>query len=249
MFNHSKIDADFRKQSGLSDKRYYKIYYSHIHPFPIIVLGFNPGGETDGTDLNASKSFYENWEHDYVKYRRNPKYAIAAPIYNLLSFVLRTDDPQIIRQIPATNVIFHRSRNENKLNMQPIQAAREAQPFLNKIIEEVNPHIVLCVAKTAYDLFKKLHVENGTLTEDKNSQITTPNGRSPAVIYQRNIGVLSATNKKIPILLIGHPSKYASRNEWSGVRESLVKDFEENGIDLNLITKFLQKIPPLADHS
>ena len=41
----SRLDAEFRATSGLTDRRFYKIFYSAIAPAPLLVLGFNPGGE------------------------------------------------------------------------------------------------------------------------------------------------------------------------------------------------------------
>ena len=34
-----QLDAEYRAASGIADRRDYKIYYSHIHPFPLLVLG------------------------------------------------------------------------------------------------------------------------------------------------------------------------------------------------------------------
>ena len=84
------LEHRFQAKSGLSDRRYYKIYYSHIHPFPLLVLGYNPGGETDGSDLSASKLFFENWEHDYLCFRAEPRYSLARPMCDLLSSALGT---------------------------------------------------------------------------------------------------------------------------------------------------------------
>ena len=48
--------------------------YSRIDPSDALVLGINPGGDpgTWTEDMLASRSFYENWEHEYV----DCKYAI-----------------------------------------------------------------------------------------------------------------------------------------------------------------------------
>jgi hypothetical protein len=119
-----EIDAAFRASSGISERRYYKIYYSHIHPFPLLVLGQNPGGETDGTDLTASEGYFENWEHHYLCFRSNPSYALAGPICALLAAVLQTTSVSVLRQVPATNVIFRRSRNTESLNLSPTKAAK-----------------------------------------------------------------------------------------------------------------------------
>ena len=103
-----KTEAAYRKQSGLSDRRDYKIYYSHIHPFPLLVLGYNPGGKADGTDLAASVTYYEGWEHDYVSFRNDPRYGLAFPMCALLAAGLQTTSVDVLRQVPATNVVFRR---------------------------------------------------------------------------------------------------------------------------------------------
>lgn len=61
------------KRTGITDRGLYKILSSHIHNFPLLVLGYNPGG-TPGADelMSASPSFFQNWEHDYVRFPRQP---------------------------------------------------------------------------------------------------------------------------------------------------------------------------------
>lgn len=119
-----EIDRSYQSTSGLADRRLYKIHYSRIHPFPL--LGQNPGGETDGTDLVASDSYFENWEHDYVCFRNCPQYSLARPMCDLLAATLQTDSIDTLRQIPATNVIFRRSRNTKALNLST--AENQQQP-------------------------------------------------------------------------------------------------------------------------
>ena len=37
------LDRDYCAATGLRDRRHYKIFYSHIHPFPLLALGQNQG--------------------------------------------------------------------------------------------------------------------------------------------------------------------------------------------------------------
>jgi hypothetical protein len=231
-----EIDAAYRAASGVTNRRYYKIYYSHIHPFPLLVLGQNPGGETDGTDLAASETYFENWEHDYVCFRNDPRYALARPMCALLAAALQTTSVDALRQVPATNVIFRRSRNTESLNMTPARAAAEAAPFLRSILVAVNPTAVLLIAKTAYHLFVRFHCEPGSVKEDE-PRIFTPNGTHNACIFfsaQAQVRGLAGT---VPLFIVGHASKYAGRREWPQVVASLrqglqrwcVSPIEENG--------------------
>ena len=225
-----EIDAAFRAASGISERRYYKIYYSHIHPFPLLVLGQNPGGETDGTDLTASETFFENWEHDYLCFRNNPSYALARPMCALLAAVLQTMSVNVLRQVPATNVIFRRSRNTESLNLSPTKAAAESAPALRSILEAVNPRAVLLIANTAYKLFKAFHCEPRSITEDAEPQIFTPNGKANACIFISAQARVLGLNRTVPLFMVGHPSKYAGRSEWPQVVAALGQGLLQCGV-------------------
>jgi hypothetical protein len=215
------VDLAYRTASSLVDRRYYKIYYSHIHPFPLLVLGQNPGGETDGTDLAASDSFFERWEHDYLCFRNDSRYALARPMCALLAAGLDTSSIDVLRQVPATNVIFRRSRNTKSLNLSTTIAAAEAGPFLREILVAVNPKVVLLVSKMAYDLFARFHCQAGSIKEDAGGKLFTPNGKSDACIFLSAQAHVFGIDRSIPLLMVGHPSKYAGRSEWPQVVSSV----------------------------
>lgn len=225
-----EIDAAFQAASGISERRYYKIYYSHIHPFPLLVLGQNPGGETDGTDLTASEAYFENWEHDYLCFRNDSRYALARPICALLAATLQTTSVSTLRQVPATNVIFRRSRNTGTLNLSPDKAAAESAPALHSILETVNPRAVLLISGTAYKLFKKFHCEPQSIKENTETQVFTPNGKANACIFLSAEARVLSLNRTVPLFMVGHPSKYAGRSEWSQVVEALGKELQECGV-------------------
>lgn len=222
-----EIDLAYRTASGLADRRYYKIYYSHIHPFPLLVLGQNPGGETNGTDLAASDSFFENWEHDYLRFRNDSRYALARPMCALLAASLETNFIDVLRQVPATNVIFRRSRNTKLLNLSTTNAAREAAPFLREILDAVNPRVVLLISKTAYDLFVRFHCQENSVKEDSEPKIYTPNGKSDACIYLAATAHVLGIEQRVALLMVGHPSKYSRRIEWPQVVSSLRQAFQK----------------------
>lgn len=222
-----EIDVAFRKASGILERRYYKIYYSHIHPFPLLVLGQNPGGETDGTDLSASDTYFENWEHDYVCFRNNSQYTLAKPMCDLLSAVLQTNSVDVLRQIPATNLIFRRSRDTKSLDLSTDKAAAESAPFLRQIIEIVNPCAILIISSTAYKLFKKFHCEHGSVIEAGAPKVFTPNGKSNACIYLSAQARVIGLNRMVPLLITGHPSKYSGRSEWPQVLGALGQGLQD----------------------
>jgi len=215
------IDEKYRAAAGVRDRREYKLFYSHIHPFPLLVLGQNPGGAKDGKHYVASNSYFENWEHDFVCFRRNPEYSLAAPMCALLSQVLATHSADAVRQVPVTNVIFRRSQNTAALTLTPIAAAKEAKPYLEQIIQAVSPKVILFISKTAYDLFAKLHCRPGSVVEQSAPRVFTPNGSNSACIFLRAEGYVENLARQVPLLMVGHPSKYASRDEWPQAMEEL----------------------------
>lgn len=240
------FDSRYRLASGLDDRRFYKIFYSHVHPFPLLVLGQNPGGETDGTDMAASDSFFENWEHDYVCFRHTADYALARPMCELLSQALDTRSIDALRQVPASNMVFRRSRNTAKLNVSMPAAAKEAKPFIAELIQFVNPRCILLISKTAYDLFVRYQCRIGSVVEDANSKITTPNGASNACIHLQASGYVEALGRDMPLLMVGHPSKYSSRTEWPSVVAGLRAALEKLSISPIEGTEALVNIPRIS---
>lgn len=212
------LDEEFRQTSGLAERRLYKIFYSRIHAFPFLVLGQNPGGETDGTDLVAPESYFENWEHDYVDFRHHPNYRLAGPMCELLEYALQTNSEDVLRRIPATNVAFRRSRNTDTLTTSVRASALETQSALGRIIQKVNPKLILLISKTAYDWFIKIHCGHATLVEKLESRVFTPNGGNMACIFAEADAEVSVLARKIKLVMVGHPSKYSPRSEWSAVQ-------------------------------
>jgi len=224
------VETDFTSEFGLYTRDMYKIYYSHIHIFPLLILGQNPGGTIGKQYLSASTSYFENWEHDFVEFQNNNKYALAKPMCDLLHSVLQTNSDNIIRQIPFTNIIFRRSQNTEQLNTSLSKAVLETQPYLTKIIKYINPNNILFISKTAYDLFVKYYCKKGTICESQNKYVLTPNGRDNARIYSQGIGFVNCLDRNIRFYMVGHPSKYSSRKEWTLVTKYLLEEFITNNL-------------------
>ncbi len=228
----SRLDAEFRATSGLTDRRFYKIFYSAIAPAPLLVLGFNPGGEIDGTDLNASSSFYENWEHDYVDFRHHGKqYSLAGPAYDLLVQVLQTPSEDAIRRIPASNVIFRRSRHASALNLTAGAAAHESAPVLAQILRAVDPSAILLLGSTAFRAFVGEHCDRGSLVVNAEPpEVLGANGQHDACLFRSARAHVAALGRDVPLLMVGHPSKYAYQGLWREVVASLRAELVRIGV-------------------
>ena len=163
-------------------------------------------------------------------FRNDANYSLAGPMCRLLSYTLRTSSVDRLRQVPATNLIFRRSRNTKVLNMSPTKAASESAPLLRKILQAVNPRVVLLVSRTAYDLFVAEHCERGSIMKNAEPQIFTPNGRSNACIFLSAQARVKGLDRVAPLFVVGHPSKYAGRAEWPKVLDALRQGFEKCGI-------------------
>lgn len=228
-----RLDTEFRAASGLTDRRFYKIFYSAIAPAPLLVIGFNPGGETDGTDLNASESFYENWEHDYVDFRSyGNAYKLAGRAYDTLAEVLQTSSDDVIRRIPATNVIFRRSRRSSDLNLTTRAAAHESGPVLAEILRAVDPVAILLIGSTAFDSFVVEHCARGSLVVNAEPpELFKPNGASNACMFRSARAHVAALGRDTPLLMVGHLSKYYARHGvWRDVIASLRDELVRLGV-------------------
>jgi hypothetical protein len=243
-----QLDHEYRTVSGLTDRRLYKIFYSHLHPFPLLVLGQNPGGETDGTDLAASEAYFNNWEHDFSFFRNDPRYKLAGPMCRLLSESLRTRSIDAIRQVPVTNVVFRRSRNTEALNVSLSEAAKEAHPFIDKILRIVEPRCILFVSNEAYKQFTRRNCRPGSILAEEGSKLFTPNGNVPACVFMRSRGFVEALGVNVDMVMVGHPSKFSGRIEWPAATASLRRALTDFGISPIENTGALVQVPELPGY-
>ena len=240
------LEREFQAESGLTERRYYKLFYSHLHPFPLLVLGHNPGGETDGTDLSASDGYYEAWEHDYVRFRNSPRYRLARPMCELLAECLGTQSANTLRQVPATNVIFRRSRDSGGLSVPKTRAVSESKSCLEKMVASVAPKVILLVSNGAYDLFTKQYC--ASVRPDPNSEISTPNGAHHARLYRSATARVEVTGRTVRLLCVAHPSKYSARAEWREALGTLRQEFVGAGLHPIESTSYLRPLDDLGGY-
>jgi hypothetical protein len=209
-----QLDTDYRKATGLEARADYSIFYSQVAPSPILILGWNPGGDpaTWTEEALASSSLYEHGEHEYV----DCHYRIARVMRELLEEALDLDGFEPIRKIPKSNIIFRRSRAMDGLSLSDAEALDEAQPFVQRIIRHTNPELILLEGMGTFDRFLRRYCSDVRVDPD-DTPITTPNGPGRATIFQSASAIPKALGRPVTVLGLGHPSRYGGRREWPEV--------------------------------
>jgi uracil-DNA glycosylase len=164
----------------------------------------------------------------------------------LLSVTLDTKSANTLRQIPATNIIFRRSQSSDNLNLSISRAFTEARPYLQELIQIVTPKVILFISKTAYNQFKKKLCAD--VREDHEYEVKTPNGKNHVTLFISATGYLPCLSRNIRLLTVCHPSKYASRTEWSQALKILQDEFRTLGLSPLDPHPAIQKLRVLADH-
>lgn len=227
------IDRRYRVTSGLTERRFYSIFYSRIDPAMALVLGINPGGNPMNwtEDKLASRSFYENWEHEYVDCR----YAIQEPMLPFLKQVFRTDN-EGVRRIPKSNLAFRRSSGVDEFKAiygkTITQGQQEAMPFVKEIMMHVSPQVILLEGMTLLDVFERRY---GSLRVSPSKQVETPiyatHRGSQVQIFDAREMFVDCLGRTITVIAIGHPSSFGSKPEFAQatrLAEQVVSQIQTN---------------------
>jgi hypothetical protein len=170
------IDARYQASSGLTDRRYYSIFYGPLAPFPIAVINENPGGTPEDyqvVDVDAG-------QHEYVEGRFSGNTTLNGA--DLLRRLLDVPDFEPIRQFQVFNRFFRRSPNSGGFSASQKRAfAAEAQPFLLECLKIVTPRLLIFGGANAAVAFMK--GLGGKAVPDDRSIVRGPNGANEAVYY------------------------------------------------------------------
>jgi len=137
-----------------------KVFYSGRNAFsapcPIYMLGVNPGGSPDNhpteTVGHHSNSVLHSLPADWSAYRDESWEGAAPGTYGMAPRVLH-----LLRRlglnpgaVPASNLVFVRSRREGDIQRNDMGAMADAcWPFHNYAIELLRPRVILCFGQTA----------------------------------------------------------------------------------------------------
>lgn len=209
----SRLDGNYRRASGLSDKRFYKIYYSSVGQCEVLILGINPGGnpltERPSELISASTSYYEKGEHDYV----DCKYKAALMMLPLLLKVFDGSE-QSVRRTVKTNLSFRRSASTDPKGFKAIhkisldQSYEEAKPFVEEIIERSNPKLILLEGGIVQRFANMYCRDTGRRLGEI---VTTPNGSRDATLFEGRALLVRCLRREVPTVQLGHPSKFGPR--------------------------------------
>jgi hypothetical protein len=218
------IDRRFPECSGLADRKDYSIFYSLLLPSPLMVIGINPGGSpVEGGYQLASRSFYENGEHEYV----DMHYPLAAAMRNTLLTALGTNDVDVLRRVPKTNTFFQRSQNVDALGRgKRHEYVEMCAPFVLEMIEEVCPRAIVLEGRQARDNlvagFKVARGRSLPITEDDGAVVYGAYRGNPHVrFFQREIADFGDRMGRIELLTLGYPSTFSRLRDWGKVLDAL----------------------------
>lgn len=227
-----EIDREYRERSGLTERRFYSIFYSRIDPSPLMILGINPGGNPAAWAMPpGTDEFCTRWQHDYV----DERYPIQAAMLPLLVSTLGIE-PDLVRRIPKTNMVFRRSASMRDFQAQQggmtMKAAQsEAHPVLQKIIQAVSPRAIIFEGQDALKRFEQSFATR-PLSPSLVPPVTTPNGRHRALVYGVHEIHTSLFPGSLLAVMLAHPSKYASRTEFAVARDDMCQRLARIGEEL-----------------
>lgn len=171
------LDARFQRASGLSDRRFYSIFYSRLCRSAVMVIGIKPGGRTDGSHQLASQTFYEDWSHEYV----DMNYPIAAVMRPALMTALEISDFAQLRRVPKTNTFFHRAVGTDDFTREEYVAhVRMCAPFVDEMISFVDPKAIV---------LEGLAARENLVTQLCRSVHTIESECPPSAPMRQNVGI------------------------------------------------------------
>lgn len=163
-----------------------KVFYSGRAAFScprsIYILGANPGGDPrdhqDETVGNHTRKVLEELPDDWSAYRDETWEGAAPGTYGMAPRVLHLFGklglaPELV---PASNLVFVRSRREEQIKDRQAALADQCWPFHARVIAAIRPRVVLCMGATAGEYVRRRLLANtrlGQFVEQNNRRWTS----------------------------------------------------------------------------
>ena len=166
-------------------------------PASLYLLGLNPGGDPFDSRADTIERSIENVLHEPPNWSayRDSSWAGADPgTYKMQPRVLHLLEKAELSpgKIPASNIIFTRSRQENSLTGDVESLKESCWSFHRAVIEELKPKVILCFGQTSGKwVCKKL---NATQQTDEFVENNNRKWRSRSFTNQQGTKVVVATH-------------------------------------------------------
>jgi hypothetical protein len=210
------LEEKYRQVSEVKNRSEYKIFYGQVFPAPILTLGLNPGGITEGTSedgtrqndgspASSSGSYFEQMENDILDcdWREN------TGLRKLLLPLVGHDQNRFRSEIVKTNIAFRRSRAVSDIDL--AVAEREAVPFIETIIARVSARLIVLTGPSI-DRFLTLYALD--------SQPLTETIKAPGinhVVFAATEARLRSVDRETIVVQVAHASQFSWTYERYGV--------------------------------
>jgi uracil-DNA glycosylase family 4 len=192
------IPADLLLQSG-------KVFYSGRNAFSTVaamyVLGVNPGGDPTA-QADETVGSHTSWvanmaPADWSAYRDEKWKGKPPGSHGMQPRILHMFKTLGVNpgEVPASNLVFVRSRREGDIAEDLESLANHCWPFHKYVIKNLRPKVVLCLGKTAGDYVRSqtgAHERYATFTEQNNRK-----WQSHAFRSRSGLRVIVATHPSI----------------------------------------------------
>lgn len=142
-----------------------KVFYSgrsaFSRPSPLYVVGANPGGAPENypteTVGNHTRQVLEELPDNWSAYRDEVWEGAAPGTYGMAPRILHLFAQMKLQpdQVPASNLIFVRSRREEHIKERQAALADLCWPFHESVIATLQPRAILCLGATAGNYVRK----------------------------------------------------------------------------------------------
>jgi uracil-DNA glycosylase len=218
-------NAGFTAYCKFLERSLPKVYKSHGHalfspprtvaPYPVLILGTNPGGDGQATvaeNLGRRKEHPEAHGYAADKTLRMPPLKGQPPprestLQKVLTELMRALDLKI-ENVPATNIVFKHSKSTNQLRLP--EDADECWPAIDFLLNIVRPKLIVAFGNSGTSSYTYLREHKASTPVHLEFPIRNPgNLRSEFVrrfVWERERG------HSVLVFGIPHPSRFNGDN-------------------------------------
>ena len=196
-----RLDAAYREGTGLSDRRYYSMFYVVPARSDFLMLNANPGGSPDNFHIvNVAGG-----QHEYIEGANSGRTTRNGA--ELLRYLVGTRDPEGIRHVQVSNISFRRSPDKSRLGLPFSRAVQEAEPFVRELLIFIQPKAILFAGDKNLHAFARAH--GAGIKSFPEESLFGPNGTHEACYFARYLLDIPYLNE-VDAYTIFHPSKMNS---------------------------------------